>query len=98
MKLTFKQEDVSLGDIVKVRVKVPRRLAALWPDIRDKLRLRYERQGCVVHSIVPVIDEELGARVKVRAHDAKTDEQIMREFARHRSVSPLTLKRGMRLL
>lgn len=86
------------GDILKVKVSLPRTAAALWPGQRDKLRAGYEKLGMIVHSIVPVIDETIGPRVKVREAVVKSDEQVMREFARHRGVSKNVLRQGEKLL
>jgi hypothetical protein len=91
-------DDLAEGDIVKIRVSLSRKAAPLWPAQRDKLRKEWERQGLVVHSIVPVIQEERGPRVKVRARDAKSDEEVLSEFGQHRSVDKGTLKVGRRLL
>lgn len=91
-------DEVNKGDIVKIRVKVPRRSAPLWPAQRDELRKFWEKQGVVVHSITPVIAEELGRRVKIKARDQKDDEEVLTEFGKHRGVDKGTLTIGRKML
>lgn len=87
------------GDIVKIRVHLPRSAVPIWPEQRDKMRAVHEKNGMSVHSIVPVIDESVGVdRVPVREVDAKTDEQVLRDFARHRGLDKGTRRRGEKLL
>lgn len=87
------------GDILKIRVALSRKDAPRWPEARDKLRKHYTEIGMIVHSIVPVITEEPGARVRIGPMgSSKSDEQIFDEFARHRGVDKRTQKIGERLL
>lgn len=93
-------DDLNEGDILKLKVHVPRSAAPRWAEQRDRLREHYEKKGFVVHTIVPVISEKLGKtkmRV-VRDTSQKTDEQVMRSFARHSGVDKKTLRIGEKLI
>lgn len=91
-------EGVRVGDILKIKITMPRKHAAKWPEARDEIRAHFEKYGCVVHTIVPVLTERPGPRVENVQRDAKSDEQVMKEFARHRGIDRSTLRIGERLL
>lgn len=92
-----KAAGLNAGDILKIRVAVPRKAASDWPAARDKLRALYET-NYVVHSIVAKIIEDQGKRIKLREAEAKSDEQVFAEFVRSRGVDKATAKYGGTLL
>lgn len=85
------------GDIIKIKVSMPRKAAAGWPKAREELR-RIHSKRFHVHSIVPVIVEDPGARVRIGKAVIKSDEQVVRDFAHHRGIDKRTLKQGEKLL
>lgn len=92
-------DELNPGDVLKIRVTLRRRDAPRWPEARDKLRAHYGELGMVVHSIVPVIEEEPGTRVRIgHMIQTKSDGQVLRDFARHRGIDKGTFNRGSELL
>lgn len=86
------------GDIVKLRVELARKDVPNWPALRNKLRDAITQQDMIAHSIIPKIVETKGTRVIIKKSIDKSDEQIMRDFAKSRSLDDGTLKHGERLL
>jgi predicted phosphodiesterase len=91
-------DDIRKGDILKIRIAIPRRAAATWPEQRDRLRAHYEKRGCIVHSVLPAIMEGTARRVMIDRQETKTDKQVFHAFGRHRDVDRATMKKGERLL
>lgn len=97
-ELLRKEYEVYAGDMVKVRVNVPRKSASEWPEMREVVKRWAARRGAELYAAVPIMIEKPGRRLEVKQADVKDDETIMREFARHRGVGKATLRRGEKLL
>jgi hypothetical protein len=91
-------DDLIPGDILKVRVHVTRKMADRWPAFREQVREWAAANEYIVHSIAPVIQEQLGTRVLLTKARVKSDEQVMREFATHRGIDKRMLQHGEKLL
>jgi hypothetical protein len=90
--------DVNEGDIIKVRIELTRKAADQWPIIRNKARKFYEKQGAIVHSIVPVLLEQKGQPLKFKQADPIGDEELVRDFGKSRGLDKRTLAAGVKLL
>jgi hypothetical protein len=91
-------DGIMRGDIVKIKCHIARKAVDDYPTIRDGIRMWCYDQGFKVHSIVPKITEHLGTRVVITKKDIKSDEELIREFAKHRDIDDRTLRHGERLL
>lgn len=89
---------LSKGDILKVRVRLQRNEVERWPTIRDHMREWAAKNEFVLHAVLPVVEDKAGATMKMRKVEAKSDEDILREFARHRKLDEGMLKQGEKYL
>lgn len=86
------------GDIVKVRVTLVDHAAyAEWPEIRRAVTAWCEERGLVVHMVQPVVSLPPRRALPQVQHRRQSDEEIVREFARHRSLDEATLQTGLDL-
>ena len=86
------------GDIIKIRATIPRSEATNWPKVRDELRAWAQEQGAIIHAIQPVIIEDAVTRKRIKKAEIKSDQQIIREFAKTRGIDKHMLKYGEKLL
>ena len=84
-------------DIVKIRQKIPKSAIPKWPEIREQLRNTF-RNMCTIDSITPVLLDDSKERTKLKRRDAKSDAQIMDEFAQAKNMDKATKKVGEGLL
>jgi hypothetical protein len=84
------------GDIAKVRVHLKNFEYAKWHEIREKVVEWCERYKQILYSVHPVVEQTKEAMVTKAT--ARSDEQLMREFAKLSNVDDRTLSRGIKLL
>lgn len=84
------------GDIVKVRVHLKNFEYAKWHEIREKVVEWCDQYKQILHSVHPIVEQTKEAMVTKAT--ARSDTQLMREFAKISNVDERTLKRGIRLL
>jgi len=86
------------GDILKVRMLITGEQRSDWPNIRDTIRMWGHDNGYQIHVVQPVMLDTIRGTNKPKAKHVKmTDEQLLRTYAKHRSLDQLTLKAGMNL-
>lgn len=86
------------GDILKIRIAVPRSQIATWSKLRDDAKEWATRAECKVWSIEPVIIEDKIAKKRIRRAEVKSDGEVMKEFARTRGISSQMLTYGEKFL
>jgi len=91
-----KFKDLSKGDMLKVRVGLSQDQQDDWQKIKDTIRNWGEKQGYVMEHIQPIF--EVKRVKKERDQDQKSDEELVRSYAKRTATSDLTLKTGLKLL
>lgn len=85
------------GDIIKVRYQLNAHEREHWPEIKARIRKELEARGCEVFVIQPIAPPSapLSARTSRRP---RSDEQIMRDFAKRQKVPDPTLGVGLEIV
>lgn len=86
------------GDILKVRAIVNSDQYARWSEFVDGVHQWGIKHGFVVHMVQPVHDKAPVKRTVPQAVNRKSDEQIVKDFAKRQSMSSVTLKTGLKFL
>lgn len=88
------------GDILKVRVTIKREQAPKWPEFKQAVREWGEKNGFIIDTVQPQIEEfgQLRAKEAFTKTPRKSDEQLLIEYAKARGVDELTVKTGLKLL
>lgn len=90
-------QNLTEGDILKVRVHLRRESYDEWPKMKGTVRNWAEDAGFVVDSIHPIL-EAAAKLTPTRREDSKTDAQLVRTYAKKVGASPDTLTAGLTLL
>ncbi len=90
-----REPDAAEGDIAKVRVHLRNFEYAKWNEIREDVVAYCDHFGLILHTAHPIVEQKTETITKTTA---RSDEQLMREFAKISNVDERTLKRGIRLL
>jgi hypothetical protein len=86
------------GDIIKVRMYIGREQHAEWPELRESIREWGEKQGYLVHVVQPVLEAERArGTVERKTVDKKSDEEVIKNYAKRRALDDLTLKAGLNI-
>ena len=86
------------GDILKIRMSISKSAISKWPETRDYIREIFSGGDLIIDSIIPVLLDDSKERAKLKRRDAKSDAQIMDEFAQSKSMDKATKKVGEELL
>lgn len=86
------------GDILKVKIHLRRKDADNWPAIRDEAREFIRKRGAIAHALLPILTERIGKPVDFQHAAPKSDEEMIRDFAKHRGIDERTLKAGVKML
>lgn len=90
--------DLHEGDIVKARVKLALNEQDKWFAIRDKIKSELLGLGVTVHLVQPVTTARNRASARIAKPNAKSDEQIVREYGTVTKLPEATMKAGLRFL
>lgn len=92
--------DIVRGDILKVRVALAADERVKWPEMQDQVRVWGEKQGYIVHAVIPFMlkDTETLSKSKSRRSRQKPDGEIVSSFAKLSNVDEATEKAGLRLM
>lgn len=91
-----RQPSAEEGDIVKVRVHLKNHEFAEWHEIRKSVVGYCQRYGLILHTAQPIVEQTKEAMVTKAT--VRSDEQLMREFAKLSNIDDRTLSRGIKLL
>jgi hypothetical protein len=69
------------GDIVKVRYQLDGKERDQWPAIKADIRKTLTERGCKIDSIQPIFDGGIACSIAPTTQ-AKSDEQVVRDFAK----------------
>lgn len=89
---------VNPGDIVKARVGIKAEQYADWPTIRQEWKDWAEGRKVILYSIHPVVEQKQTSVKKQIRDMAKSDEQILRSYAKGQQLDDSTIKTGLKLL
>lgn len=89
--------EVSAGDILKVRVHIEMRDVAKWSEIRDSIRKWGEKNRYIIHAVQPIVEYAPTSGKKQSKAVTKSDEELIRDYAKRRDLDERTLKRGLQL-
>jgi hypothetical protein len=92
------QPQLNAGDILKVRFTITGELRPRWQELQGKVREWGEQNGFMIHIVQPILHEESRPGKKAAATTTKTDEQLLRTYAKHRGIDERTLKTGLNLM
>lgn len=85
------------GDIIKVRVSINADEFAKFQEYKDQVRRYLEDQGCIVHMLQPIFDR--GGPVQTRRRlRKKSDEDVLKSYAKATNVKESVVKTGLRLI
>ena len=94
-----KQDQLAEGDILKVRLEISPGQHAEWPELAAKIRAWGAESGYLIHLVQPVVTAlEKGSAKAIKAKAAKSDEQLIQEYAKSRGLDERTEKTGLGLL
>lgn len=84
------------GDILKVRASVGSYEA--WPEFQKGIAEWAEDAGVILHQSQPIIQNPLSGKVSLSKNAAKSDEELLKEYAQKRQLGEGHLKTGLKLL
>lgn len=87
--------EVLEGDIAKVRVHLKNFQYPKWHEIREEVAAYCDHFGLVLYSAHPIVEQK---QIAITKTNARSDENLMREFAKISNVDDRTLLRGMKFL
>ena len=94
-----KQNQLTVGDILKVRLQIAPGQHAEWPELAAKVRAWGVDNGYLIHLVQPVVTAlERGSAKAIKAKAIKSDEQLIQEYAKSRGLDERTEKTGLTLL
>jgi predicted phosphodiesterase len=89
-------KNVHQGDILKIQVKLTPDLVPKFSKIKDTIRAWGEKEGCVVHLVQPITDApDRQAKDDRASRSARSDGDIMKDYAAERATPKDTLAKGM---
>lgn len=90
---------VNKGDILKIKVKLGADDYSRWPIIQDNTREWGQRNGCVVHSVVPIkASATLRVKNTMTGVEHASDAELLEKYAKRRNVPADVLKAGLKLM
>jgi predicted phosphodiesterase len=90
--------DIYKGDIIKVRVLCTKNSYASLPTIRDQIRDWAHTNELYLHTIIPVLQAGTPIDTKLKKIDLKTDEQIIKDYAKTSNLDKPTTAIGIELM
>jgi flagellar basal body-associated protein FliL len=94
-----RKNDAKAGDIVKIRIHLKQGDHARWPELKQQAREWAQDLGLIADTILPVLTDLQQLNKDRTKHQLKrSDEQLLKDYAKARGVDDLTIKAGMRLL
>lgn len=84
------------GDIVRIRIKFDQESQGRWEGIRNSIKQWTEDLKFVLDSIQPILEHRIAKSYK--QVDQKSDEELIRAFAKRTQIPLSTLKTGLRFL
>ncbi len=94
-----KQHQLNAGDILKVRLEIAPDQHAEWPELATKVRAWGVNNGYLIHLVQPVVTIlERSSAKAIKAKANKTDEQLIKAYAKSRGLDERTEKTGLALL
>lgn len=92
------QGTINPGDVIKARIHLARADVDAWPTIRNEARREIEKRGAIAHAILPIVTATKGRKVDYQNADPKSDDELVRAFAKSRGIDANTLKAGIKLI
>jgi hypothetical protein len=86
------------GDILKVRAHINTKQMAGWAHIKDGIRDYGEKNGCIVHSIHPIVEYTPINDDKHTSRRHRSDDELLRSYGKARGVDDKILQVGLRLM
>jgi hypothetical protein len=86
------------GDILKIRVARTHAQMDRWHQMKNEIRQWCEKNGFIPYTIQPVIDQSKRMIASKEISESRSDEQILRDYGKLRSVNDPILKTGLSLL
>ena len=94
----LKQKGLNEGDILKVKMHIASGEYDRWPEYQDKIRKWGEARGFIVHMTQPIIAGKGQPSRKKTNVTTKSDEELLKAYAKSRRVDERTLQTGLTLL
>jgi DNA repair exonuclease SbcCD nuclease subunit len=91
-------KDLIKDDLVKVRIALPVEDAPKWPEMVAEVRAWGLARGVTVHLVQPVVIGLKKSMTIVKAQAAKSDADLLKEYAAARAVGADTLSAGLKYL
>lgn len=86
-------------DILKIRVEIAPDQYARWPEINNQIRAWGTTFGYTVHSVQPILTQPANKLTQQKTTQAaRTDKDLLMEYAGAKSVDSNTIKTGLNLL
>ena len=99
MPLKIIEGKANLGDILKVRLAITPDQHAEWPELVAQVKAWGAKNGYVIDAVQPIVVGGQQSMIKERKRATKqTDEQLLTEYTKARSVDEKTAKAGLGLL
>lgn len=86
------------GDILKIRVARTAAQMDRWPEMKDEIRKWCDKQGFIPHVIQPALDQSKRMIASKAIGESRSDDQVLRDYAKSRDVKEPILKAGLSLL
>lgn len=83
------------SDILKIRVTIEMAQREQWAEIRDAIRAWGDQKKLVIHTVQPIVEFTPGKKNAAAQYAPKTDEDLIREYARRRGLDKPTLETGL---
>lgn len=97
--IIWKGADICEGDILKFRVAIRPDQMPKWKEFKAQVVQWTERHNVNLHSVQPALQTGPVTKVKSqRKASVKPDDQLLREYAKARTIDELTMKVGLNLL
>lgn len=92
-------DQISPGDILKIRVELGVGHYAKWAEFKDGIYNWGAKHGYVIHLVQPLTKKNTTVAKKATKRQApKSDPAIVKTFAQHRDLDEPTLKVGLKLV
>ena len=99
IKELAKQPQLNENDVLKVRVEIEPGDYPRWPEMVEQVKAWGADNGFLIHLVQPVVQATSRSMISQRtAAPSKTDEQLLKDYAKHRGVDENTVKAGLKLL